>query len=212
MSPKAIGKTFLRGLAAVLPVAVTLYVLWWLATTAEATLGGIARAALRATIGEDWYVPGTGVVLGLVLVFAAGVVARAVLVRRLAGWFEDLLERIPLVKSIYGPLRDLMGFVASGESEERFNQAVRVDFDDQRASMLGLVTREDAAPVSKIDGDDRVVVYLPMSYQIGGYMLVIPRERVTEIDLSVEDVMRTTLTAGMSIGGETERESDDDDA
>lgn len=146
--------------------------------------------------------PGTGVVLGVALVFAAGVFARALLVRRLAGWFEDMLERIPLVKSIYGPLRDLMGFVASGQSEESFDQAVRVDFDDGRASMLGLVTREDAAPVSKVDGDDRIVVYLPMSYQIGGYMLVIPRERVTVLDISVEDVLRTTLTAGMSIGGQ----------
>lgn len=203
MTPGAIGRTFVRGLAAVLPVAVTLYVLWWLATTAERSLGGVARWALESTVGEGYYVPGTGVVLGFALVFAVGVVMRAVLVRRIVSWFEHLLERLPLVKTIYGPLKDLMRFVASGESEESFNQAVRIDFEDGRTSMMGLVTREDAAPVSKIDGDDRVVVYLPMSYQLGGYMLVLPRERVTELDISVEDVLRTTLTAGMSIAGDS---------
>ncbi|QDU83231.1 hypothetical protein Pla163_03290 [Planctomycetes bacterium Pla163] len=201
MGPKWIGKTFLRGLAAVLPVAVTLYLLWWLATTAEKSLGAVARWLL----GEGMYVPGTGVVLGFALVLGIGVVMRAVVVRQIYDWIGERIERLPLVKSIYGPMKDLMSFLASTEDERKLNTAVRIDFrrgdgeDGERVSLVGFLTREDAAPVSREEGDERVVVYLPMSYQLGGYMLVVPRAWVTELDMTSEDVLRMTLTAGMSI-------------
>jgi uncharacterized membrane protein len=199
MGPKWIGKTFLRGLAAVLPVAVTLYLLWWLATTAEKSLGAVARWLL----GEGIYVPGTGVVLGFALVLGVGVVMRAVIVRKVYDWFGERVERLPLVKSIYGPMKDLMSFLASTEDDRKLNTAVRVDLnhgqDGERVSLVGFLTREDAAPVSREEGDERVVVYLPMSYQLGGYMLVVPRAWVTELDMTSEDVLRMTLTAGMSI-------------
>jgi uncharacterized membrane protein len=184
-----------RGLVAILPIALTLYVLWWLATTAEASLGALARRVL----GETLYVPGTGVVLGFALVFAAGVVMQSFAVRRLYAFGTGLLEKLPLVKTIYGPLKDLMRLLATSAKDRRPHSAVRVSLPGIDASLIGFQTRDDAHELTGDERDEgRVAVYLPMSYQIGGYMLLIPKSWVTPMDWSAEDVLRVTLTAGMS--------------
>jgi uncharacterized membrane protein len=184
-----------RGLVAILPIALTLYVLWWLATTAEASLGALARRVL----GEGLYVPGTGVVLGFALVFAAGVVMQSFAVRRLYAFGTSLLEKLPLVKTIYGPLKDLMRLLATSAKDRRPHSAVRVSVPGFDASLIGFQTRDDAHELTGDERDEgRVAVYLPMSYQIGGYMLLIPKSWVTPMDWSAEDVLRVTLTAGMS--------------
>ena len=195
MAFPSLGRVFVRGLVAILPIALTLYVLWWLATTAEASLGALARRVL----GEGLYVPGTGVVLGFALVFAAGVVMQSFAVRRLYAFGTSLLEKLPLVKTIYGPLKDLMRLLATSAKDRRPHSAVRVSVPGFDASLIGFQTRDDAHELTGDERDEgRVAVYLPMSYQIGGYMLLIPKSWVTPMDWSAEDVLRVTLTAGMS--------------
>jgi uncharacterized membrane protein len=195
MAFPSLGRVFVRGLVAILPIALTLYVLWWLATTAEASLGALARRVL----GEGLYVPGTGVVLGFALVFAAGVVMQSFAVRRLYAFGTGLLEKLPLVKTIYGPLKDLMRLLATSAKDRRPHSAVRVSLPGIDASLIGFQTRDDAHELTGDERDEgRVAVYLPMSYQIGGYMLLIPKSWVTPMDWSAEDVLRVTLTAGMS--------------
>jgi uncharacterized membrane protein len=95
---KALGRLALSGLVAVLPVAVTIYIPWWLGSRAEAVLGGLLRHALP----EALYVPGAGLVLGFALLIGVGIFMRAVLAQRLAALLDRVLDRIPLVKTVYG--------------------------------------------------------------------------------------------------------------
>ncbi|MGH8481908.1 MAG: DUF502 domain-containing protein, partial [Nevskiaceae bacterium] len=104
MSLRRVARTFLSGLAVVLPIVVTFAVLAWVVTTAEAMLGALARAVLP----DGSYPRGLGVALALGLIFGVGVLMEAVYFRRLMGWLEELLNRIPLVKTVYGAVRDLM--------------------------------------------------------------------------------------------------------
>lgn len=209
MAFPSLGRIFVRGLVAILPIALTLFFLWWLATTAEASLGALARRVL----GEKWYVPGTGVVLGFALVFAAGVVMQSFAVRRLYEFGTRLLEKMPLVKTIYGPLKDLMRLLSTSATKRRPQSAVRVTLPGGEASLIGFMTRPDA---HEMTGDARdvgnVAVYLPMSYQIGGYMLIIPKSWITPMDWSAEDVLRVTLTAGMSHASSEADAKEDEDA
>jgi uncharacterized membrane protein len=109
------------------------------------------------------------------------------------------LEKLPLVKTIYGPLKDLMRLLATSAKDRRPHSAVRVSVPGFDASLIGFQTRDDAHELTGDERDEgRVAVYLPMSYQIGGYMLLIPKSWVTPMDWSAEDVLRVTLTAGMS--------------
>jgi uncharacterized membrane protein len=190
---KLVIRMFLTGLAAVLPVTVTLYVVYWLGSTAEAFLGG----GLKMLIPDSRYWPGMGVVAGLVLVFVIGALMKAWLFRKLFRWGERLVERIPLVKALYGAVRDLMGFF-SGSDTKAMRRAVMVTVGNTPVRLIGFVTREHFGDLpAGIGGDDTVAVYLPMSYQIGGFTTFVPRSAIQPVDMSIEQAMRFAVTAGM---------------
>jgi len=191
---KGLTRTFLTGLAAILPIVITLALLWWLGTTAEELLGGL----LRAILPEPLYFPGLGLLVTLGVIFGIGVLLRAYVVQWLFAWVEDLMERIPVVKTIHGVVRDMMSLV-SGDLEKQFGDAVLVTLPGTDYRLVGFVTREDFAGLpDELGSEGTIAVYLPMSYQIGGYTLMLPRKQVQPLNLSLEDAMRYTLTAGVS--------------
>ncbi|MFP4080645.1 MAG: DUF502 domain-containing protein [Ectothiorhodospira sp.] len=191
---KGLTRTFLTGLAAILPIVVTLALVLWLGNTLEEALGGL----LKLLLPDVLYVPGLGLVTGVALIFGLGLLMRAYMVQRLAQRLEDWMQRIPVVKTVHGMVRDVTRLF-SGEIHERFGEAVLVTLPGLEARLVGFVTREDFRGLPAALGDgDTIAVYLPMSYQIGGYTLMLPRERVQPLDLSLEDAMRYTLTAGVS--------------
>jgi len=183
-----------------LPIVITLAVVYWLMVSAEALLGGVARIVLP----DKYYFKGLGVLLGILLVLVAGLTVNVWITRMLLARADALMERIPIVKSIYGAIRDLAAFLSSGNSKNRFQKVVMVSLNDD-IRLMGFVTREDFTdlPAELTHADDTIAVYLPMGYQIGGYTVYMPRSKVIPIDMSVEDAMRFTLTAGMSSSGNT---------
>ncbi len=191
-----LGRIFLAGLATLLPMVITVWLVVWLAISAERGLGEVIRVVLP----EDWYLPGMGLIAAIGLVFAVGLLARNVLLRRLFALGEAIFNRIPLVKTLYGAIRDLVQFVAKG-GRGQFNRVVMVSpFGSDEVELVGFVTREDFDGLPEgIGREGRVAVYLPMSYQIGGYTLYIPTDRIRPIDMSMEDAMRFAVTAGMSV-------------
>jgi len=194
-SARRISRIFLRGLAVILPIAITLAIVYWLVVTAETLLGGIVRLVLP----DRYYWTGLGVLLGIVIILLAGLTVNVWFTRALLGRAEALMERIPIVKSVYGTMRDLAAFLSGGKSKERFQKVVMVSINEEMR-LIGFLTREDFTdlPTEIAATDDTVAVYLPMSYQIGGFTVYMPRSKVELIDMSIEDAMRFTLTAGMS--------------
>jgi len=190
---RKLWNALMRGLVVVLPMALTAWLLWWMGTTVESLL----HRAIVLVVPPEHYRPGMGIVAAVGLLIAAGVLVNAFLVRRLLAAWERLLERIPIVKSVYGALRDFVQMLpASGERRE-LHRVVAVTFGDSTA--IGFVTRDDASELGLGPaGEGRVAVYFPMSYQIGGYTLLVPRDRVEPLDLPIETAMRLVLTGGMS--------------
>jgi uncharacterized membrane protein len=192
---KRLGRIMLQGLAAILPAALTIYILFWSATNAEELLGGGIKLILPA----GWYVPGMGLLAGLVAVFLLGLALNAFLVRRLFDFSEKLLNRIPLVKTLYGSVKDFIGFFAQ-KREREFNQVVTVEVDMGGVPLrfLGFVTRThfDDLPEG-IGREGEVAVYLPLSYQIGGYTIVVPRSAVKPVNISMQRAMGFAVTGGM---------------
>ena len=184
---------FLNGLAVVLPVVVTVALLWWFVAMLERALGG----AIRWVLPESMYFDGLGVLAGIVGVVAVGIATRVWLTRRLIALGEGLLERVPLAKSIYSSSRDLMRFVSEASDPSQMEKVVLVTLADG-VRMVGFITQDgDAAGSIAADTDD-VAVYLQMSYQMGGFTVFVPRDRVKPLDISLEEAMRWVLTAGMS--------------
>jgi uncharacterized membrane protein len=189
-----ITRTFLTGLVTVIPVVASLYLLAWLVMASESVLG----ALMRSILPDDLYWPGMGMVLVIALIFLVGLFMRTWVAQRLFAWAETLLYRTPVVKSVYGPLRDLVIFMAEPR-ETGPMQVVAVRIGGTEARLVGYVTRSDLTELPQgINGQDSLAVYLPFSYQIGGYMAIMPRSAVEPLDMSFEDAMRLTLTAGLS--------------
>ncbi len=190
---RRLWNTFLKGLAAILPVALTLYVVFWLATTAEAMLSG----PLRVVLPRGHYWPGLGLLVAFLLILLVGVLVDAYVVRRLFRFGESLLARIPIVKTIFGALKDFTRFLPAGGKARDLKRVVLWRFGGAR--IVGFVTEDHLNPRLFGEGsEDIVAVYFPMSYQIGGYTLYLHRTELEETQLSVEEAMRMVLIGGVT--------------
>ena len=188
---KSISKTLLTGFITLLPVVLTIYFLYWLAVSSENIMG----AALRWVLPQAAYFPGLGMIAGLAVVFIVGILMKAILVRQLFNFGEKILYRLPLIKTVYRAMRDLFEFFTP--KKEGLGQVVAVTYNGME--MIGFITQADQQKLPEsFREQDKVLVYLPMSYMIGGFTLFIPREHVRTINMSMEEAMRFTLTAGIT--------------
>ncbi len=203
-----LGKLFLKGLAVVIPITLTLAILWWMAAGAERLMGSI----LKFTLPSGWYVPGMGLASGLALVILIGLLSHVLIFQKLFNLGETILNRLPLVKTIYTAIKDFIGYL-SPDKDSAMSKVVMVQLPGQSFQLIGFVTREqfDDLPFTPT-ADDPVAVYMPMSYQIGGYTLFLPRSALTPLDIPFESAMRLVLTGGVSHKREnnTENEAEDE--
>jgi uncharacterized membrane protein len=194
---KSIGKIFLTGVFTVLPVVATIYLVIWVVTRVEGFLG----RQLKLLIPDEHYHGGMGLAAAIVVIFVVGLLMRAWIFRQLIKLGEGMLLRVPVVKVVYKALKDLFGMFSADQAGEIL-QVVSVQYPGTQMKLLGFVTRSEFSDLPPgTAGADHVAVYLPMSYQIGGYTVLLPREQVTPIKMAREQAMRFVLTAGMTSPG-----------
>ena len=190
---KPISKTFFRGLIAIIPFTLTVYLLFWFAGTIELSLGNI----FKFFFPDSWYIKGLGFMLGLPLVFFFGVFLESRAFRSWFDNFEELVLQIPIIKSVYTTIRDFLSLFSS-KNRGKFKQVVLVNVPPGNSQQIGFITVSDVEEVlPAFIADDQIAVFLPFSYQMGGNTVIMSRENVTEIDMSVEDALRFIATAGV---------------
>jgi uncharacterized membrane protein len=191
---KIIGRILIRGIDVMLPLGVTLYAIYWLAYYGDKLLVEIVRPMLP----EAYIWPGTGVVVGLVVMLVIGLFALTRPGRWLFGSFEKLCIRIPLVKTVYRGTQDFTHFFFATSERGDFGQVVWVPFEDKH--LIGFVTRGPAyGPEDAAEGERTVAVYVSMSAGIGGFTVYLPRSKLEPTGLTVEEGMRLVLSAGVSM-------------
>ncbi len=192
---RRLRSALVRGLVVVLPLGFTIWLLWWLGSSTESLL----RPLILLVVPAEHYLPGMGIAAALVLLLVAGTLFNALLVQSALASWERFLDRIPVVKTIYGATRDFVKLIPTGNKRRDLRRVVLARFGE--AQVIGFVTQDDASELGIVEpGDDLVAVYFPMSYQIGGYTALLPRSRVQPIDVPVEAAMRLVLTGGISGG------------
>lgn len=188
---KSIGKILLTGFITLLPVVLTIYLLYWLAVSSENLMGSVLRWAFP----DAGYFPGLGMFAGLLVVFLVGLMMKAILVRQLFAFGEKILFRLPLIKTVYRAMRDLFDFFSP--KKEGLGEVVAATYNG--IEIIGFVTQTDQQRLPESFRDqDKVLVYLPMSYMIGGFTVFIPREHIRPLKMSMEEAMRFALTAGIA--------------
>jgi uncharacterized membrane protein len=189
---RKIWNTILKGLVALLPIGLTIYLVYWLALAAER----LFAPAIKLFVPASVYWPGLGLLVGLVTLYIAGLAVNAYAVRSALRFSDRLFGRIPVVKTIYVAIRDFTLFFPSSGHSGDLKRVVLVPFGPGK--IVGFVTAESGAAVG-LEGEtaDAVAVYLPMSYMVGGYTVFLPRDLLEPTSLSIEAGMRLALMGGV---------------
>lgn len=181
---------FISGLIALLPVFITISIVYWLAAKVD--------SVIKRILPQDYAFPGIGILMAIVLVFLIGLAAKVWLGRKTIVLAESLLARIPVVRAIYGSARDLIDLFTKMKTQE-FNQVVMMEPPGMGFKMLGFVTRTDLRDLPpEVAENDRVAVYLPLAYQMGGLLVLVDRASLRPVDMSLQSAIRFVVTAGVS--------------
>ena len=140
--------TLLRGLGVILPVVLTAWIIIWLAVNTEALL----KPVFELLLPQSYYLPGLGLIFGLLIIYATGIVVQLFIVKRLWEALERIFERIPLVKTLYTAISDFLEFFSRPKSEG--STVVSVDMGND-ALLIGFVT--DDSPATTLNIADGLV-------------------------------------------------------
>jgi uncharacterized membrane protein len=195
-------RNFLTGLFVSVPLVVSIVACVWVFRVVDGFVGPVWKRWLTVDI------PGLGLLTTLVLVLAVGVFASNVLGRRLVQQVEAILDHVPVFRTIYSPVKQIVA-AFSPDNESGFKRVVLVD-DPRRGWLLGFLTREFS--VDRGRGPEWLVaVFVPTNHLYLGDIIIVPRDAVQYPNLSVEEGVRIILTGGMAmpvalsarVGGET---------
>jgi uncharacterized membrane protein len=195
---RAFNKIFFRGLITLLPIAITIYIVYSAVVILENLLGSLLRQVLPE------YIPGLGLLLTLILIFLFGLLLNNLLTARILSLLEARLVQVPFIKAIYSPLRDLMNLFNRGDAGE-MKSVVLVKIGNTGAMAMGVVTRENFRDLPFTnDMTDKVAVYFPFSYGLGGYTLLVPRHLITPVNLPIERAMSLAITGWVKADAQNE--------
>jgi uncharacterized membrane protein len=195
-------RTFITGFFVTVPLVVSVSALVWI----FGIIDGFTAPLSARVLGRR--IPGLGLLITVAFVLGVGAIATNVIGRRIVARAESWLTMIPVFRTIYTPVKQLIA-AFSPDNEYGFKQVVMVH-DERRGLVMGFLTKEFT--VERGSGrESMMAVYVPTNHLYLGDIVVYPRERAYFPDLSVEEGVRIFLTGGMSLPGEI-REKHEPDA
>ncbi|WP_113907712.1 DUF502 domain-containing protein [Aliidiomarina celeris] len=191
---KMLGKALLRGFGIVLPVAVTLQLLYWLISSME----GWAAPILQAIITEHWYFPGLGLITFLAIVFIIGFSANTRGIRSIWQLPGKVLLRIPGASQLYGMLQEIIEVMSGKNFADE--SVVLVKLPQSDVELIGIVTKKAGIKGDRMSGlleEEQLAVFLPMAYNVGGYTIIVPKSCTRNVDMKPAEALQLVMTGGL---------------
>jgi uncharacterized membrane protein len=189
-------KYFITGLLIWLPLAITLWVLDIILTTLDRSLL-LLPSSWHPDALLGFHLPGFGLILSVVIVLATGVLAANIIGERLLRWWEGLLSRIPIVRSIYSSVKQVSDTMLSPKGNA-FRQAVLVEFPQRGQWAIGLVIGDPGSTIERAIGERSITVFVPTAPNpTSGYTVIVPLREVKELDISVDDALKFVVSLGV---------------
>jgi len=191
---KGMRRYFLTGVATLLPLSVTVFIFWFIVVR----LGNLFHPLFRV---HPWlaHLPGwvatlTGFVLFILLILLAGWIATGLIGRLALGWLDKVLQRVPIVKSIYSSARQLTDAVFVARSSLR--KTVIAEYPRVGMFAVGFLTSDDR--ITLADGRKALFVFFPTTPNpTSGWLALIPEAEVTETSLTIEDGLKLIVSGGV---------------
>jgi len=178
---KKIINYFLQGLLYIVPISVTLYVVYWTFQKIDGIL--------------PFQFPGLGLIVIIALITFIGFAGSVIIASPINSFFQKLLRKAPLLKTIYSSMKDLMStFVGK---KKGFNQAVLIKlYENSTIERLGFITNENLSSLGIKGG--KILVYLPHSYAFSGQLFVVEKSYITPIDKPSSEIMKLIVSGGVT--------------
>jgi uncharacterized membrane protein len=184
---------FIAGLLVWVPLAVTIWLIRFLVTTMD----GVLPEWMIPDVIERQHIPGMGLVAVLLLVFATGVLAANFIGERLVRWWEMLLARIPIVRTIYSSVKQVSDTILSPNGQA-FRKAVLVQYPRQGSWTIAFLTGAPGPGVTEHLPGEHVSVYVPTTPNpTSGFFLLMPKREVVELDMSVDAALKYIVSMGV---------------
>ena len=183
-------KMLKRGAFALAPITITLALLVWFFSFTEA----LFKPPMQFILGK-YYVPGMGILAALIVILIIGAILNTWLTKKLVFYWERLVKKIPILKTIYFKVQDVFQFIAPKDENES-GKVVKVNF--QGTEQIGIISQE-VLDNHKLGTTDHVAIYFPMSYQMGGYMALVPKQAAIPINMTIKEAMEFVITAGAKV-------------
>lgn len=187
---------FITGLLVLVPLVITVWVIKSLLALMDQSLLLLPQS-WRPLAQTGYDIPGIGTLLTLLIVLVTGVIATNFFGKRLIDFWEGLLARVPVVKSIYYSVKQVSDTLFS-DTGQAFRQALLVQFPRQGSWTIAFMTGQPGGDVANHLKGDYVSVYVPTTPNpTGGYFLMVPRTDVIELDMSVDEALKYVISMGV---------------
>ena len=197
---------FLTGLVVVAPVGLTLWLIWTVTGWIDGWVLPFVPAnyqpdrLIKDIFGEDTAINlrGVGVVVFLLFTVVVGWIAKGLMGRSLIAWGESLVDRMPVVRSIYNGVKQVAETVFN-QTEAKFDKACMIEYPRPGIWAIGFVSTIARGEIlAKLPDDEVMTVFLPTTPNpTSGFLLYVPKRDVTFLDMSVEDAAKLVISAGL---------------
>ncbi|MGY8979547.1 MAG: DUF502 domain-containing protein [Flavobacteriales bacterium] len=172
---------FLQGLLYIVPISVTLYVVYWSFNKIDGIL--------------PFDFPGLGLIVVISIITLIGAVGSKLITSPINSLFVKILKKAPLLKTIFSSVKDLMNTFVGGK--KGFDQAVLVKiYENSTIERIGFITNEDLKNLNI--NSERVLVYLPHSYAFSGQLFIVDKKNITTINSASSDIMKLIVSGGVT--------------
>ncbi len=191
--------SFLTGLIVIAPIGLTIWLIW----TVVGWIDGVVLPLVPYQFRPEEYIGinlrGVGVIIFLIFTVIVGWIAKGLIGRSLIRWAESIVERMPVVRSVYSGLKQIAETVFT-QSERNFEKACIVEYPRKGIWAIGFISTEAKGEIAAKAGTgvDMVSVFVPTTPNpTSGFLLIFPREDVIPLDMSLEDAAKLIISAGL---------------
>ncbi|HHT0591752.1 TPA: DUF502 domain-containing protein [Legionella anisa] len=196
MKTMSLRSYLLAGLVVWLPILITIGVLRFIIDLLDNTVALIPKAYQpEQLIGH--YIPGIGVILSLIILLITGIIATNYLGQRLVGWGESVLSRIPLVRSIYKTVKQVINAVLSTNSEA-FRKVVLIEYPRKGLWTIAFQTGTANTAINNKTKEEMISIFIPTTPNpTSGFLMMVPRSDVIELDMSIDEALKFIISLGV---------------
>ena len=204
---KSVKGVLLTGIAAIIPVGVTLYILYLIIGMMNKLVRFIP-ARFHPDHFLPFHLPGLGIIITLILVFTVGLVTRSYLGTKLVSLGERMVSKIPLVSGIYNALKQLVDAVLSDKGES-FKRAVLIEYPRKGLYSIAFVTGVSRGEVQVKTAQRCVNVFVPTTPNpTSGFYIMVPEGDMIPLDMTVEEAFTLIISGGIVSPGDVQRISE----